>query len=330
MPAPTILLPQDPLNHRRVDPHYSYEAQLVRGLGGETALVDHDALLAGEATEAVRRVPAGIGPAWYRGWMLPVSAYAAFVSALADRGCHLLTSAAAYAVAHELPGWYSTFEGATPDSVWLAADHDPAELAEAVSRLGGHGPAIVKDYVKSRKHEWHEACYLPELADLPAVSRVVNRFVELQGEFLAGGVVLRRFHAFAPPEAVDVGRVRDAVGSRAGARTRAEAEARAAARTGTAPATPLPGQAAEARVWWVDGEPVLTGPHPDTPEVFPAPDLTQVRSLVRALGCRFVTTDLALLADGGGWMVVEVGDGQVSDLPRGTEVSGLLSSLIST
>ncbi|GAA1977011.1 ATP-grasp domain-containing protein [Kitasatospora viridis] len=299
MPAPTILLPQDPLNPRRVDPHYSYEAQLVRGLGGETALVDHDALLAGDAAEAVRRVPAGTGPAWYRGWMLPVQAYAGFVRALAERGCHLLTSAAAYRTAHELPGWYGTFEGATPDSVWLPADADRGALAEAAARLGGRGPAIVKDYVKSRKHEWHEACYIPDLADLPALARVVGRFVELQGDYLAGGVVLRRFHRFAPA---------------AGPAGEPDAAAR-----GT-----------EARVWWVDGEPVLTGPHPDTPEVFPAPDLTLIRSLVRSLGCRFVTTDLALLADGSGWMVVEVGDGQVSDLPRGTEVSGLLSSLIST
>ncbi|WP_035849075.1 ATP-grasp domain-containing protein [Kitasatospora azatica] len=311
MPAPTILLPQDPLNPRRVDPHYSYEAQLVRGLGGETALVDHDALLAGDAAEAVRRVPTGTGPAWYRGWMLPVAAYTAFVQALADRGCHLLTSAAAYATAHELPGWYGTFEGATPDSVWLAADPSPAELAEAVARLGGHGPAIVKDFVKSRKHEWHEACFIPELADLAGVARVVGRFVELQGEFLAGGVVLRRFHAFARVGADEV----EETGERTGGRTSRQEGAE---------------RASEARVWWVDGEPVLTGPHPDTPEVFPAPDLTVVRSLVRALGCRFVTTDLALRADGGGWMVVEVGDGQVSDLPRGTEVSGLLSSLIST
>ncbi|MDH6145593.1 hypothetical protein P3T35_007648 [Kitasatospora sp. GP30] len=302
MPAPTILLPQDPLNPRRVDPHFSYEAQLVRGLGGETALVDHDALLAGAAAEAVRQVPVGTGPAWYRGWMLPVAAYAGFVRALAQRGCQLLTSAAAYATAHELPGWYSTFEGATPDSVWLPAAADPEELARAAARLGGQGPAIVKDYVKSRKHEWHEACYIPDLADLPALTRVVARFVELQGEFLAGGVVLRRFHAFAPAD-----------GGAAGPN-----------------AADRPVRAAEARVWWVDGEPVLTGPHPDTPELLPAPDLTVVRSLVRSLGCRFVTTDLARLADGGGWMVVEVGDGQVSDLPRGTEVSGLISSLIST
>lgn len=121
---------------------------------------------------------------------------------------------------------------------------------------------------------------------------MVRRFVELQGEYLAGGVVLRRFHEFA----------------------RVPGEG---------------GRAAEARVWWVDGEAVLTGPHPDTPELMPDPDLERVRPLVRTLGCRFVTTDLALTADGGEWMVVEVGDGQVSDLPRGVEASALLGSLIS-
>ncbi|WP_035793985.1 ATP-grasp domain-containing protein [Kitasatospora mediocidica] len=296
MPAPTILLPHDPFSERRTDPHYSAEARLVRGLGGDTALVDHDALLAGRAVHAVRLVPAGLGPVWYRGWMLPVEAYAAFGRALADRGCQLLTTPAGYAAAHELPGWYRTFEGATPDSVWLPAGSGSVTLGaleQAAGQLGGSGPAIVKDFVKSRKHEWEEACFIPELADLPAVARVVRRFVELQGEFLAGGVVLRRFHAFAG--ATEPG---------GGARV------------------------AEARVWWMDGEPVLTGPHPDTPGVLPEPDLAAVRPLVRALGCRFVTTDLALRADGGGWMVVEVGDGQVSDLPRGTEVSALFASLI--
>ncbi|MFI9275965.1 ATP-grasp domain-containing protein [Kitasatospora sp. NPDC052896] len=291
MPPPTLLLPHDPLAERRVDPHYSAEAQLIRGLGGGTALVDHDALLAGRAAEAVRRVPADTGPAWYRGWMLPVAAYAAFERALADRGCRLLTSAAGYAAAHELPGWYGTFEGATPVSVWLPADAGPGELAAAAGRLGSHGPAVVKDYVKSRKQEWHEACYIPDLADPAAVRRVVARFVELQGEFLSGGVVLRRFHPFV-----------------------------AADRAG--------GRASEARVWWLDGEPALVGPHPDTPGERPDPDLTRVRPLVRALGCRFVTTDLALRADSGEWMVVEVGDGQVSDLPRGTDVSALLTALL--
>lgn len=81
-------------------------------------------------------------------------------------------------------------------------------------------------------------------------------------------------------------------------------------------------------MWWLDGEPVLVGPHPDAPHHDVEPDLAGVRPLVRMLGCRFVTTDLASRADGSGWRVVEVGDGQVSDLPRGIDATGLLASLI--
>ncbi|MFD9068417.1 ATP-grasp domain-containing protein [Kitasatospora purpeofusca] len=348
MPAPAFLLPSHPLDPRRIDPQFVREARLLRDLGGEHHLVDHDALLAGDARAAVDRVPAGRGPFWYRGWMLPSDRYAAFAAALAERGGHLLTSPPGYASAHELPGWYGVFEGATPQSVWLPlagagsgsgdrggagdgsggedgsggdgagiAPPGPERLAAAVAGLGGRGPAIVKDYVKSRKEEWGEACFVPELADLPAVARVVARFVERQGSYLAGGVVLRRFEEFTrvlwdatdapsggsgPDRSQDPGLPDDGRGGRR--------------------------RAVESRVWWLDGEPVLVGPHPDLPGSPSAPDLSGVRAPVRTLGCRFVTTDLAERADGSGWRVVEVGDGQVSELPRGIDPSRLLIALL--
>ncbi|MER8187658.1 ATP-grasp domain-containing protein [Kitasatospora sp. NPDC094015] len=291
MQAPSILFPADPLAPRRPDPHYVWEARQVRELGGESVLLDHDALLAGDAVRAVRRVPQGQGPLWYRGWMIPVEAYAALGEALAERGCALLTTPAGYADAHQLPGWYEVFDGVTPESTWIPGGApDRARLAAAAELLGGRGPAVVKDYVKSRKHEWAEACFVPDLADLPALERVVARFVELQGEYLAGGVVLRRYEEFVRDEA---------------------------------------GRPQEARVWWMDGEPVLVGPHPDVPELAPEPDLSEIRPLVRRLGCRFITTDLAQRADGG-WRVVEVGDGQVSDLPKGMRPGALLTPLMAS
>ncbi|MGW4632708.1 ATP-grasp domain-containing protein [Nocardia sp. NPDC004415] len=67
-------------------------------------------------------------------------------------------------------------------------------LAEVAGSLGA-GAGIVKDYVKSRKHEWDSACYVPDLRDTPALRRIVERFVELQGESLAGGVVARAVSA---------------------------------------------------------------------------------------------------------------------------------------
>jgi ATP-grasp domain, R2K clade family 3 len=73
---------------------------------------------------------------------------------------------------------------------------------------------------------------------------------------------------------------------------------------------------------------LLIGSHPDTPSLKPEPDLTAVRPLVASLDCRFVTTDLAHRTDGV-WRVIEVGDGQVSDLPAGIDPAELMAPLLS-
>ncbi|MEV6964494.1 ATP-grasp domain-containing protein [Hamadaea sp. NPDC051192] len=289
MAAFTVLFCADPLSPHRVDPYFADQATLVRELGGATALVDHDAVLAGNSVTAVRRVPVDAGPVWYRGWMIPADRYAELATVLAGRGTPLRVPPDDYRAAHELPGWYATFAAVTPESVWMPRQPldppSPGEIADLVSSLGS-GPAIVKDYVKSRKHEWAEACYLPDLADLDHATRVITRLIELQDDTLQGGIVVRRFEDYG----------------------------RAAGRT------------AEARAWWVDAEPVLVSAHPDTPDLAPHPDLRAVAPLVAALGGRFVTTDLALRADGE-WRVVEVGDGQVSDLPPTADAALLFSAL---
>ncbi|GIG59216.1 hypothetical protein Lfu02_35880 [Longispora fulva] len=291
----------DPLRPRRVDPHFAAEAQAVGDLGGTVALLDHDALLGGDPREATRRVPRDLGPVWYRGWMIPTRHYTALEQALAERGATLSTDAAGYRSAHELPGWYDAFADVTPASVWLAlepgSEVTPEDVAALAARLPA-GPGLVKDYVKSRKHEWVTACHIPDLADTAAAHRVVSRFVELQDTDLAGGVVLRSFEDLRAPSG------------------------------GPAPGGPG-ARAAEARVWWLDGEPVLTGPHPDTPDQAVAPDLSAVGPLVAAFGFRFVTTDLAQRSDGV-WRLIEVGDAQVSDLPAGLDPARLVRALHGT
>jgi hypothetical protein len=284
-----VLFCADPLHPRRVDEHFAAEADAVREAGGGVALIDHDALLRGDADAAVARVPGELGPAWYRGWMIPAARYRELAEALTARQTGLLVPPDDYRRAHELPGWYDVFASVTPRSLWCSAEPGRPPSTEDIAKLVaplGSGPGITKDFVKSRKHEWDEACYVPDLANTPAVHRVVRRLVELQGSDLTGGVVVRAFEPFVE----------------------------------TGP------DAGEARVWWLDGEPVVVGAHPDTPERAPAPDLTAVRPLVRALGCRFVTTDLARRADGV-WRVVEVGDGQVSDRPSTVDPVVLVAAL---
>jgi hypothetical protein len=274
-----VLFCSDPLNPRRVDEHFAAEARAVRERGGVVALVDHDALLRGDVDDAVARVPRDLGPAWYRGWMIPSADYAALAQALELLGAGLVVSPEKYRAAHELPGWYPLFDEVTPASVWNTCAPGVVPDADELAALAGGlapGPGIVKDYVKSRKHEWDEACFIPELSDAAGLARIVRRFVELQGEFLVGGIVLREFEAF--------------VASRS--------------------------ETAEVRVWWLDGRARLVTPHPDSAssgEAVLTPELGHIEAAVRSLGARLITTDVALRADGE-WRVVEVGDGQVSDL----------------
>lgn len=276
----TVLFCADPLTPKRTDAHFAREAVAVHASGGTVSLIDHDALQRGDLAGAVRRVVHDLGPTWYRGWMLTSAQYGVLATALKDRGTTLLTLPEDYRRAHELPGWYDTFAGLTPRSVWLplSAGAGPArEALEELVRPLADGPAVVKDYVKSRKHEWDTACFVPDVRDTDGLHRVVTELVERQGEFLAGGIVVREYEPY---------------------------------------------EGDEARIWWIDGEPALVGPHPDTPDTYPEPVLDAVRSAVRGFGCRFITTDLARRADGV-WRVVEVGDGQVSDMPATADPADL-------
>jgi hypothetical protein len=281
MGAVILLVPADVLRPRRVDEHFAAEVDAARAAGVEVALVDHDALAAGDAERAVARV-SGDGVALYRGWMLRSEQYAAFAHALAQRGVTLRTTPAQYRQAHELPGWYAALAAVTPASVWTDGV-DRGAFDRARGELGP-GPAVLRDYTKSMKHHWHEAAFVPDVADPEPAWTVASRFRELRDEDLVGGFVLRRFERFV---------------------------------------------SAEVRTWWVDGVCRLVGPHPDTPDDPPAPelDLTAIAPLVSGLRLPFVTADL-VRRDDGVWRLVEVGDGQVSDRPRTISAADFLAALV--
>jgi ATP-grasp domain-containing protein len=167
------------------------------------------------------------------------------------------------------------------------------ERAIALARTFGRRPLIVKDYVKSRKHEWAEACFVPDATDAAAVERVVGRFLELTGSELQGGLVLREFLEL------------ERVGKHA--------------RSGM----PL---AREWRVFWLDREPVMVAPY--WPEVGGDPPRVETFSVAAArVQSRFFTMDLARRATGD-WIIVELGDGQVAGLPDGTDATGFFRAIV--
>jgi hypothetical protein len=195
-----LLVPADPLRPRRADEHFAAEAAAARDAGHDVALIDHDALAEPEGAErAVARVTGGGGLAVYHGWMLASTRYTALADALAAKDATLRTSAEQYRRAHELPGWYSALAPVTPATVWTAGD-DEQEFHAACERLGP-GLAVMRDYVKSMKHYWNQAAYIPDVADRAAAWKVAARFRQLREDEFAGGFVLRRFEKFTSAEA---------------------------------------------------------------------------------------------------------------------------------
>jgi hypothetical protein len=195
-----LLVPADPLRPRRSDGHFAAEAAAARDAGHDVALIDHDALAEPDkAVRAVARVPEGTGAAVYRGWMLASSQYAGLGDVLAARGVTLRTSAGQYRQAHELPGWYPALAPVTPAATWTAGDGEQ-DFHTACARLGP-GPAVLRDYVKSMKHYWHQAAYIPDTADQAAAWQVAARFRELREDDFTGGFVLRRYEQFTSAEA---------------------------------------------------------------------------------------------------------------------------------
>jgi hypothetical protein len=281
-----ILFPSDPLSSRAVDPAFAAELQAARSAGFETSLINSEALDAGEFNRAIRVCATAEREqlAMYRGWMLGTETYAGLFAALSYRNWKLCNDAAQYRHTHHLPESYAAIREHTPLTVWTTTGpvFDGSAIAQLLAPFG-NAPLVVKDYVKSQKHYWDEACFIPRASDLEAVRRVANRFIELQAESLVGGLVFREF---VPLRAL------------------------AAHAVSGMPLTQ------EYRIFMYDGIPLITAEYWEQGaydgEGPPADLFIDVAKQVQS---RFFSMDVARRADGA-WMIVELGDGQVAGIPE--------------
>lgn len=222
--ANSIVFPADPFEPRKVDEEFQHEARLVKEIGGQVILVDHTELENGifvgkniltkakaqEYTSTSTKIerenlqdtfPASAvfaENAFYRGWMLSKDAYQLMYGELSSRTIGMLSTPDDYMAGYWLSGWYEYFRSVTPASIFMSVEEfeASAETADFRERVGtwlGHGSYIVKDQVKSRKSDWDTACFAPDYEKLPEIAR---EFIRLQGDFIAGGLVIREFEEF--------------------------------------------------------------------------------------------------------------------------------------
>ncbi|HZS09288.1 MAG TPA: ATP-grasp domain-containing protein [Blastocatellia bacterium] len=293
-----VIFCSEPFAPARPDPAYESELLAAQRVGLESGLINFEALADdNDPDRAVRRVAIADAPelAVYRGWMLRPEQYSLLYAALGQRGLHLINTPESYRHCHYLPESYPVIREYTPRTLSLKLG-ESFSLAAVMELLEPFGDRLVvlKDYVKSRKHEWDEACFIPSASDQAAVERVVNRFIELQGDQINEGLVFREFVEFEPLT----------THSRSGMPLTKEFRLFF-----------LDGELLYALEYWEEGD--YSGSSPPS-DLF--------GEVARRVESRFFTMDVARRRDGE-WMIVELGDAQVAGLPDNADVTGFYERL---
>lgn len=258
--------------------------------GFDRSLINVEKLQSGNAAGSVALLTVTDSPlpAIYRGWMLRAERYTNLHNALSEKGYIPLVSAEAYESAHHVTGWIDALSEITPRT-YIGSDW------QAWASENGVSAGIVRDFVKSRKHEWDEACFIPALSDHAAAQRVIDTFRERQGDNFVGALVLREF-----VDLREVGR------------------------------HPKSGIALmnEWRLFVMNGKARVVIPYWGDlqPSDGDKPSDEIVRYVTERVSSPFYSADFAQL-ESGDWTLIEVGDGQVSGLPDGVDVDAFYREL---
>ena len=152
-------------------PDYSYEKEAEAALrnGFEYELFSFEDLTENKISSAFKKLKTNenIETAIYRGWMLKPKFYEILYSKLQSRNLILINSPEQYRHCHYLPESYEIIKDYTPKTIFLPFDENFSfeQVHEMLSAFGDK-PLILKDYVKSRKHEWNEACFISSAYEL--------------------------------------------------------------------------------------------------------------------------------------------------------------------
>ncbi|WP_442267311.1 ATP-grasp domain-containing protein [Tenacibaculum sp. ZS6-P6] len=178
---------------KTIEPDYEEEKNIAVDLGFNFSLISYEALVENELNTALKFVPnqEKIETAFYRGWMITPQQYENLYEGLLKKNIKLINDPESYKHCHYLPNSYDIIKTKTPKSNWTTdlTDVSILKLAQDFDK----SPIIVKDYVKSEKHHWEDACFIPNASDSNNVKTIVHNFIKLRGNTLNEGIVFRAF-----------------------------------------------------------------------------------------------------------------------------------------
>lgn len=181
------------IDNKIVEPDYLLEFNSAKENGFETEIFSYEELEEGNLTKALKHIKKSSNKVlgFYRGWMMTSNMYNLFYNELLKKNIQLINSPTEYRHCHYLPESYTKIIDKTPKSFW-SKDISIPNIISLTSKFG-HNPIIIKDYVKSEKHSWDKACFIPNAMDKDNVVKIVTNFLKLRGKYLNEGIVCREF-----------------------------------------------------------------------------------------------------------------------------------------
>lgn len=293
-----LIFCSDPLNKNAVDMDYEAEYSCARSLGISVKLINLEELLEGKIDKALSKVSTTESQelAIYRGWMIKPQFYENLFKGLLKRNVVLINNPEEYRNCHYFPNSYEKINTVTPYSNWIQIEDLKNDFDQIYKNLSefGNKPIIIKDYVKSRKHEWHDAFFIPDASDRNHATQVINNFIRRQGEDINVGIVLREF----------VNLERLSVHSKS--------------------QMPL---SKEFRVFYFNNKFLFQFDYwEDSVYDDEKPDLKIFNHLAQTISSNFFAMDIGKTVTGE-WIVIELGDGQVSGLPLESDIEGFYKAI---
>ncbi len=191
--SPLILFPHQPFQPAEIDACFADEFRAAQRAGFATAFYSHEALASGDAKAAFRFDSARELPVStiFRGWMMSGENYADAHQVLKNREFVPCVSPSSYEEAHYLPFAYPLLQGDTARSEWILGDN--ADAAWQMYSRFRQNDCVIKDWVKSAKNRWKDACFIPAGCGEERFREIYGTFRQERGSLFNRGVVLREY-----------------------------------------------------------------------------------------------------------------------------------------
>jgi len=192
-----ILFCEHPLQTNKVDEDFEDELYAAEENGFETILFNFEQLTVdGDASRSIKNIKSRdcLTPVIYRGWMLTPKQYSVLYDGLLSKNFQLINTTEEYQNCHYLPDSLKFIESRTPRTVFEKFDHENSmdRLMEK-SKIFGSKAVILKDYVKSEKHDWDTACFVANASERNKLEQSIKSLVKLRDKYLNKGIVIREF-----------------------------------------------------------------------------------------------------------------------------------------